>query len=63
MSERSNANEQVEITDEYARSSEPSAFPAKACGNVGIEPKQDLREGTCDKTSFRGFVSCQLCRP
>jgi hypothetical protein len=18
---------------------------------------------TCDKTSFRGFVSCQLCRP
>jgi len=23
---------------------------------------RDLREGTCDKTSFQGFVGCQVCR-
>jgi hypothetical protein len=24
--------------------------------------KEDLREGTCDQTSFGGCVSCPLCR-
>ena len=26
------------------------------------QTKMDLREGTCDQTSFRGFVGCQFCR-
>ena len=32
-------NEEIEVTNEHARSSEPSAFPAEACGNVGIDPE------------------------
>ena len=36
VGERRDANEEIEVTDQHARSSEPSAFPAKACGNVGI---------------------------
>ena len=30
--------------------------------DAGPDAFLDLREGTCDKTSFRGFVGCQFCR-
>jgi hypothetical protein len=28
-----------------------------------VDLKTDLREGTCDETSFEGCVGCPLCRP
>ena len=30
---------------------------------TGADAYPDLREGTCDETSFGGGVGCPLCRP
>ena len=40
----------------------PFGMAVLAVAESGNDVIMGLREGTCDKTSFRGRVCCQFCR-